>query len=126
MLNDYALELGRWSLAFAPVIDGMPRPRGILVREAGRVGIAVQLDAPLAKEQRLVVQFRPRADSRIDDVVAVDRLERLDGHGQRPVAWLPLDQVAGNQVCYQVGVRNHLYDMVEPWSCLPLRAAAAR
>ena len=123
VLNDYALQLGRWSKEFAPAIDSMPRPRGMLVREAGRVGIAVQLDTPLAKEQRLVVQFRPRADSRIDDVVAVDRLER---QGKRPVAWLPLDQVAGNQVCYQVGVRTHLYDMVEPWSCLPLRAAAAR
>jgi len=123
VLNDYALQLGQWSKEFAPVIDSMPRPRGILVREAGRVGIAVQLDTPLAKEQRLVVQFRPRADSRIDDVVAVDRFER---QGQRPVAWLPLDQVAGNQVCYQVGVRTHLYDMVEPWSCLPLRAAAVR
>jgi hypothetical protein len=121
VLNDYALELGRWSKAFAPVIDGMPRPRGILVREGGRVGIAVQLDTPLAQGQRLIVQFRPRADSRIDDVVAV---ERLDRQGQRPVAWLPLDQVAGNQVCYQVGVRTRLYDMVEPWSCLPLRAAA--
>lgn len=126
ILNDYALQLGRWSEAFAPVIDSMPRPRGILVREAGRVGIAVQLDTPLAQEQRLVVQFRPRADSRIDDVVAVDRLERLDRLGKRPVAWLPLDHVAGNQVCYQVGVRTRLYDMVEPWSCLPLRAAAAR
>jgi hypothetical protein len=123
VLNDYALELKRWSEAFAPVIDSMPRPRGMLVREGGRVGIAVQLDTPLAKGQRLVVQFRPRADSRIDDVVAVDRLEQRQG---RPVAWLPLDQVAGNQVCYQVGVRNRLYDLVEPWSCLPLRAAADR
>jgi hypothetical protein len=123
VLNDYALELGRWSKAFAAEIDSMPRPRGVLVREAGRVGIAVQLDTPLAKGQRLVVQFRPRADSRIDDVIAVDQLDR---HGPRPVAWLPLDQVAGNQVCYQVGVRNPFYDMVEPWSCLPLRAAAAR
>lgn len=121
VLNDYALELKRGSEAFAAAIDRMPRPRGLLVREAGRVGIAVQLDTPLAKGQRLVVQFRPRADSRIDDVVAVDRLEQ---YGQRPVAWLPLDQVAGNQVCYQVGVRNRYYDMVEPWSCLPLRAAA--
>jgi hypothetical protein len=68
-----------------------------------------------------VVQFRARADSRIDDVLAVDRLER---YGKRSVAWLPLDQVAGNQVCYQVGVRNPSYDMFEPWSCLPLRAAA--
>jgi hypothetical protein len=123
VLNDYALELKRWSEAFAPAIDSMPRPRGILVREAGRVGIAVQLDTPLAKGQRLVVQFRPRADSRIDDVVAVERLEQRQG---RPVAWLPLDQVAGNQVCYQVGVRSRLYDLVEPWSCLPLRAAAER
>jgi hypothetical protein len=123
VLNDYALELKRWSEAFAPAIDSMPRPRGMLVREGGRVGIAVQLDTPLAKGQRLVVQFRPRADSRIDDVVAVERLEQRQG---RPVAWLPLDQVAGNQVCYQVGVRTRLYDMVEPWSCLPLRAAAER
>jgi hypothetical protein len=83
----------------------------------------VQLDTPLAKGQRLVVQFRPRADSRIDDVVAVERLEQ---YRRRPVAWLPLDQVAGNQVCYQVGVRSSLYDLVEPWSCLPLRAAADR
>lgn len=123
VLNDYALQLGRWSQAFAPIIDSMPRPRGMLVREGGRVGIAVQLDTPLAQGQRLVVQFRPRADSRIDDVVAVDRLER---QGKRPVAWLPLNQVAGNQVCYQAGVRTRLYDMVEPWSCLPLRAAADR
>jgi len=123
VLNDYALQLAQWSAAFAPTIDSMPRPRGILVREGGRVGIAVQLDSPLAQGQRLVLQFRPRADSRLEDVVAVDRFER---HGQRPVAWLPLDQVAGNQVCYQVGVRGRLYDMVEPWSCLPLRAAAAR
>jgi hypothetical protein len=123
VLNDYALELKRWSEAFAPVIDSMPRPRGMLVREGSRVGIAVQLDTPLAKGQRLVVQFRPRADSRIDDVVAVERLEQ---YRQRPVAWLPLDQVAGNQVCYQVGVRSRLYDLVEPWSCLPLRAAADR
>jgi len=123
VLNDYALQLGQWSRTFAPAIDSMPRPRGILVREGARVGIAVQLDTPLAKGQRLVVQFRPRADSRIDDVVAVDQLDRS---GRRPVAWLPLDQVAGNQVCYQVGVRTRLYDMVEPWSCLPLRAAANR
>lgn len=123
VLNDYALELKRWSEAFAPAIDSMPRPRGMLVREGSRVGIAVQLDTPLAKGQRLVVQFRPRADSRIDDVVAVERLEQRQG---RPVAWLPLDQVAGNQVCYQVGVRSSLYDLVEPWSCLPLRAAADR
>jgi hypothetical protein len=120
VLNDYALELKRRSEAFAPAIDRMPRPRGFLVREGARVGIAVQLDTPLAPGQRLVVQFRPRADSRIDDVVAVDR---LDQHGERAVAWLPLDQVAGNRVCYQVGVRNRFYDMVEPWSCLPLRAA---
>jgi len=121
VLNDHALELERMSEAFAPVIDRMPRPRGFLVREGGKVGIAVQLDSPLARGQRLVVQFRPRVDSRIDDVVAVDRLDR---HGQRPIAWLPLDRTAGNQVCYQVGVRDRSYDMVEPWSCLPLRAAA--
>jgi hypothetical protein len=123
VLNDYALELKRSSEAFAPVIDRMQRPLGFLVRKGGAVGIAVQLDTPLASGQRLVVQFRPRADSRIDDVIAVDQLDR---HGRRPVAWLPLDQVAGNQVCYQVGVRNRYYDMVEPWSCLPLRAAADR
>lgn len=123
VLNDYALLLKRWSTAFAPLIDGMPRPRGILVREGSRVGIAVQLDRPLAQGQRLVVQFRPRADSPVDEVVAVDRFDR---HGQRPVAWLPLDQVAGNRVCYQAGVRNRFYDMMEPWSCLPLRAAAQR
>jgi hypothetical protein len=123
VLNDYALELKRWSETFAAAIDSMPRPRGMLVREDGRVGIAVLLDTPLAKGQRLVVQFRPRADSRIDEVLAVERFEQ---HRGRPVAWLALDQVAGNQVCYQVGVRNALYDMVEPWSCLPLRAAAER
>jgi hypothetical protein len=123
VLNDYALELKRWSETYAAAIDSMPRPRGMLVREDGRIGIAVLLDTPLAKGQRLVVQFRPRADSRIDDVLAVERFEQ---HRGRPVAWLALDQVAGNQVCYQVGVRNALYDMVEPWSCLPLRAAAER
>lgn len=123
VLNDHALELKRWSEAFGPTIDSMPRPRGLLVREGGKVGIAVQLDTPLAQGQRLVVQFRPRVDSRIDDVVAVERLGR---YGQRPVAWLPLAQVAGNRVCYQIGVQDRYYDMVEPWSCLPLRAAANR
>jgi len=121
VLNDYALQLGRWSEEFAPVIDAMPRPRGLLVRAPGKVGIAVQLDRPLAKGERLAVQFRPRVDSRLDEVTRVNRLEQLGG---RPVAWLPLDQVAGNQVCYQLAVRNRSYGMVEPWSCLPLRVAA--
>lgn len=121
VLNDYALQLGRWSAEFAQDIDAMPRPRGLLVRAPGKVGIAVQLDRPLAQDTRLVVQFRPGMDSRLDDVVAVDRFGQLDG---RPVAWLPLAQVAGNQVCYQVEVRDRAYGMAEPWSCLPLRAAA--
>ncbi len=121
VLNDYALQLGRWSEAFGPVIDAMPRPRGLLVRAPGKVGIAVQLDRPLAKGEHLAVQFRPRVDSRLDEVTSVRRLEQVGG---RPVAWLPLDQVAGNQVCYQLAVRNRAYGMVEPWSCLPLRAAA--
>ena len=120
VLNDYALALRGWSEEFAPAIDAMPRPRGLLVRAPGQVGIAVQLDRPLAKGQRLVVQFRPRVDSPLEDVVVVDRLAQL---GQRPVAWLPLGQVAGNQVCYQLRVQGR-YGMVEPWSCLPLRAAA--
>jgi hypothetical protein len=120
VLNDYALQLARWSRAFAPVIDAMPRPRGLLVRAAGKVGIAVQLDHPLAAGTRVTVQFRPRIDSGIDDVVAVERFEH---YGGRPVAWLPLAQVAGNQVCYQLEVRSQSYGMAEPWSCLPLRAA---
>jgi hypothetical protein len=124
VLNDYALQLRRWSDAHGPAIDAMPRPRGLLVRAPGKAGIAVQLDRPLADGEQLVVQFRPRPDSRLEDVVAVDRFERLVHFGGRPVAWLPLAQVAGNQVCYQLGVRNRYYDMVEPWRCLPLAVAA--
>lgn len=121
VLNDYALQLQRWSEADAALIDAMPRPRGLLVRASGKVGIAVQLDRPLAKGEYIVAQFRPRADSRLDEVVAVDRLERL---GARQVAWLPRAQVAGNQVCYQLRVQKGDYGMAEPWSCLPLRVAA--
>lgn len=124
VLNDYALQLRRWSDAAGPAIDAMARPRGLLVRAAGQAGIAVQLDRPLAHGEQLVVQFRPRPDSRLDDVVAVSRLQRDARFGGRPVAWLPLSQVAGNQVCYQLGVRNAFYDMVEPWRCLPLDVAA--
>lgn len=121
VLNDYALQLGRWSAGFAQAIDAMPRPRGLLVRAPGKVGIAVQLDRPLAQDTHLVVQFRPGMDSRLDDVVVVDRFGQVGG---RPVAWLPLAQVAGDRVCYQIDVRDLAYGMAEPWSCLPLRAAA--
>lgn len=125
VLNDYALQLRRWSDDAGAAIDAMARPRGLLVRAPGQAGIAVQLDRPLAAGEQLVVQFRPRPDSRLDDVTAVDHLERDARVGGRPVAWLPLSRVAGNQVCYQLGVRNRFYDMVEPWQCLALDRAAA-
>jgi hypothetical protein len=125
VLNDYALQLRRWSDDAGAAIDAMARPRGLLVRAPGQAGIAVQLDRPLAAGEQLVVQFRPRPDSRLDDVTAVDHLERDARIKGRPVAWLPLSRVAGNQVCYQLGVRNRFYDMVEPWQCLPLDRAAA-
>ena len=123
VLHDHAQELQRASAAYADLIDRLPRPRGFLVRANGKAGIATRLDAPLGPGQELVVQFRPRIDSPIDDVVVVEHLEKYGGN---QVAWLPLDQVAGNQVCYQLAVRDRRFDMVEPWSCLPLWAADER
>lgn len=121
VLNDYALALRRLSDTHAPVIDAMPRPRGLLVREGERVGIAVQLDAPVEKSAAFVVRFRPRDDSPVNEHVIVRLLER---RGDRHIAWLPLSKVANGQVCYQAGIGlDGGPFVVEPWSCLPLRVA---
>jgi hypothetical protein len=125
VLNDFALALRRLSEQYAPVIDAMPRPRGLLMREGNRAGIAVQLDAreQAGDDLKFVVRFRPREDSPIDEQVIVRRLERRGG---REIAWLPLAKVANDQVCYQIGIGVDGGPFaVEPWSCLPLRVAMA-
>jgi hypothetical protein len=121
VLNDYALGLRRLDGRYAQAIDALLRPRGLLVRADGRTGIAVQLDRPAARGERFYVRFRPRDDSAMHELVVVRRLDRHDG---RPIAWMPSAQVANDRVCYQIGVVMDFAVMYEPWSCLPLRAAA--
>jgi len=121
VLNDYALGLRRLDAAYGPAIDALPRPRGLLVRDAGRAGIAVQLDRAAASDERFRVRFRPRDDGDVHDIVVVRQFGRRDGH---PVAWAPPAQVANDKVCYQIGVATGFAVMYEPWSCLPLRVAA--
>jgi hypothetical protein len=121
VLNDYALGLRRLDVAYGPVIDALPRPRGLLVRDEGRVGIAVQLDRLAAGDGQFRVRFRPRDDSERHELVTVGRLDR---RGARLVAWAPPAQVANDKICYQIGVTTGFAVMYEPWSCLPLRVAA--
>jgi hypothetical protein len=121
VLNDYALGLRRLDAAYGPVIDALPRPRGLLVRDDGRVGIAVQLDRQAASDEQFRVRFRPRDDSGRHELVVVRRLDR---RGARLVAWAPPAQVANDKICYQIGVATDFAVVYEPWSCLPLRVAA--
>jgi hypothetical protein len=121
VLNDYASELRRLDAEYGLVIDALPRPRGLLVRDDVRVGIAVQLDRLAAGDGQFRVRFRPRDDSDKHELVTVQRLERRNG---RLVAWVPPAQVANDKVCYQIGVATGFAVMYEPWSCLPLRVAA--
>jgi hypothetical protein len=124
VLNDYALALRSLAATHAAAIDAMPRPRGLLLRDGDRVGIAVQTEKPLAQDAFVAVRFRPREDSPVNEQTEVTNLERRGG---RRVAWLPLAKVAHDRVCYQIGIgmgtRMSGPVLVEPWSCLPLRVA---
>lgn len=121
VLNDYALDLRRLDATYGQAIDALPRPRGLLVRDGGRAGIAVQFDRPAGQTPSLRVRFRPRDDSAVHELVVVDRFDVRAG---RPIAWAPADQVVDGKVCYQAGVATGYAVMYEPWSCLPLRDAA--
>lgn len=121
VLNDYALDLRRLDSQYAQAIDALPRPRGLLVREGGRTGIAVQLDRPAGSAARFHVRFRSRDDSAMQEIVVVRQLDKRAG---RAVAWAPPAQVVNDKVCYQIGVSTGAAVTYEPWSCLPLRVAA--
>lgn len=121
VMFDYSARLKDLASRHAAAIDALPQPRGLLVQGGDKAGISLKLDRPLARNQRLIVRFRPDADSDMYEYTVVSRLDR---RGPQPVAWLPLDQVAGGQVCFQPGVVIGMHTVYSAWSCLPLGAAA--
>lgn len=123
VMFDYAERARTLAQEYAAVIDALPRARGMLVRGADRVGVAIKLDRPIGAAQRLIVRFRPKPDSAVHEYTVVTALDRS---AALPVGWLALDRVPGNRVCFQIGVVAHGRTVYEPWNCLPLRVAASR
>lgn len=117
VMFDYAERLKTLAEQHAAAIDALPRPRALLLQRDGRVGIALRFDRPLAPGQRPLVRFRPRADSPVHEYTIVAHMRRSGG---LPVAWLPREQVADEQVCFQGGIASGGRIDYEPWSCLPL------
>ena len=116
VFDDYARRLKAWELNSSAFLNNLPRPRGSLVRGEGRVGVTVRLDGELPPGWRVVVRFRPRNDSELRDYVTRDT---RDG-----VAWLSLNRVAHEKVCFQPGINAEGIVIYEAWTCLPLEAAA--
>jgi hypothetical protein len=116
VFDDYARLLKEWELESTALITDLPRPRGSLVRSNDEVGVAVQLDAALPAGWRAVVRFRPRSDSPLRDYVT--RSTKDD------VAWLSINSIANEEVCFQPGIGSKGVVIYETWSCLPLDSAA--
>jgi hypothetical protein len=121
VLNDYAIQLRKLEDVLGKAVDDLPRLRGLLVRDGTRVGIAVPLDGTAVRDGEFVVRLRPGDDSDVDQLRTVRRTER---RGPYSIAWVPPYQVAGGRVCYQIGLDAGSLAIYEPWSSLPLDAAA--
>ncbi len=115
VFDDYALRVNAWEGEFASSIAALPRPRGSLVRDGKWVGVAVRLDSALPEGWSTVVRFRPREDSPLREYVT--RWTDKDR------AWLAINQVADEKVCFQSGVGSNDIVIYEAWTCLPLESA---
>jgi hypothetical protein len=98
-------------------VDALPRPEARLVSYDDRYGIEVRLPDDV-EPRAVVVRFRPRPDSPLDEY---DRTWVASGQ----VAWREPESIQARRVCFQAGVSLSPKSVVfEPWTCLPLSAAA--
>jgi hypothetical protein len=116
VFDDYARLLKEWEFQSAALISDLPRPRGSLVRSDDFVGVAVRMDAALPAGWRAVVRFRPQDNSLLRDYVTRP--------AEDDIAWLSLNSIASEKVCFQPGIVSNSIVIYEPWSCLPLDSAA--
>jgi hypothetical protein len=121
VMFDLAERLRALARTHAAAIEAMPRTRGMLVRRGEMVGIALAADRPLGPGQKLVLRTRPRDDSPVHLYTVRTQLDR---GGALPVGWVDSERIADSQVCFQGGVASGGRVAYEPWSCLPLGAAA--
>lgn len=97
------------------VVQALPRPETMLVTKDGWYG--VQVDLPTSGFET-VVRFRPAPESSVDQYDQV----RVENHG---VAWREAERIQRQRVCFQAGLRlAPKATLFEPWTCLPLSAAA--
>jgi hypothetical protein len=116
VFDDCARRVEEWEKEFATEIASLPRPRGSLVRDVDYIGVELRLDGEVPASWTPTVRFRPQEDSGVQDYVT----EYVD---EDNVAWLSLDNVANEQVCFQPGMQVIEVTIFEPWVCLPLDSA---
>jgi hypothetical protein len=117
-LDDYSSRLKSWEREYASVIDTLPRPRGVLVRQGDLVGVEVRLDGPVPERWMAVVRFRPTEESPLYTYVTQPAVEG--------VAWQSRDELANEEVCFQPGLEAGGITLFEAWNCLPLDSASDR
>lgn len=117
-LDDYSSRLKIWEREYAPVIDKLPRPRGVLVRQGDYVGVEVLLDGPVPDEWAAVVRFRPTEES---PLYTYRTQSAIAG-----VAWQSRAEMANDEVCFQPGLQSSGIAIFEAWNCLPLNSASGR
>ena len=95
-------------------VDGLPRPRAVLVTgEDGRVGVKLSAArGELPDGWRLTVRFRPRTDSDADEY-STETIEPGE------IVWRDAANVSGGQVCLQPGLMApSRHALFERWKCL--------
>ena len=117
VFDDYTRRAKGWEDENSALIDGLPRPRGSLVRKSELVGVSLRTDTPLPEDSSWVVRFRPRDDSPLREYATV--------YPYRSIAWRSLKTIANEKVCFQAGLRSHGIVIYESWTCLSLDSAAA-
>lgn len=95
-------------------LDALPRPRGVLVREGGKVGIRAIVDGQLPEGWSVVCRFRPDETSESHEFEGPFR-----GEGPH---WRAPSQVSEGRVWYQLGIRGpRSWVLYEPWTMVRAR-----
>jgi hypothetical protein len=114
VFDDFFAYLDEQARLRADVIDALPRPRGALEREDGRVGIRAVVDGQVPEGWKVVCRFRPDETSESHEV---------DGPYTGPGPhWREPEQLSEGKLWYQLGLKGPRgFVLYEPWTMLRAR-----
>ncbi len=109
VLDDFYVSLDAQVTRHRTTIDALPRPRGVLEREEGQVGIRALVDGALPEGWELVCRFRPEEEA---------GSHQFDGpyEGAGP-HWRAPSVISEGRLWYQLGLKGPQgLVLYEPWT----------